>query len=584
MLHFVHPEGPAWVFLVVAGFIALIPLVLERVRVPGIIGLLAAGLVIGPHGLKIVVGTNTAVSDVGQIGLLYLMFLAGLELDLEVLRKYRNRAVGFGLLTFAVPLVLGTVTGVGLGYSSKAALLLGSIFASHTLIAYPEARRLGVTADPAVAVTVGATVLTDTLALVVLAAVAGATVERASATTVAGRIVIGLGLLLTWCFVVLPRVVRWTFTRLQPDRTVRYAVLLTGFLSAAVVADVVGIEGIVGAFFAGLALNRLVPNGGPLMERIEFFGGALFIPIFLMSVGLVIDPAVLIKPATLGIAAAFAGACVGGKAIAAVLTRFAFGWSWPQVGAVLGLSVAQAAATLAATFVGFEIHLLSEETVNAVLVVIVVSLVIASFLTPAAAGRIPIPPMEASTLGRHVLLSVLDPTFLPVAAAVASPLARADGGLVVTVLLQGADGPLPDLSAARSVLDRAGLDCELFVRICDSPDSELSDLVREHRASIVVTDVRVRALPAPSIELYRASGAPLRLAVVGAGRDRPLVTAVAAALQRGGLPTAQDSDTTALLLSADRETDATCAAAARVRPASVPGSSSLLTPALLPGV
>lgn len=285
-----------------------------------------------------------------------------------------------------------------------------------------------------------------------------------------------------------------------------------------------------------------------------------------MSFGLVIDPAVLIKPATLGSAAAFAGACVGGKAIAAVLTRVAFGWSWPQVGAVLGLSVAQAAATLPATFVGFEIHLLFEEVVNAVLVVIVVSLVIASFLTPAAAGRIPIPPTGASTLGRHVLLGVLDPTFLPVAAAVASPLARADGGLVVAVLLQAANGPPPDLSAARSVLDRAAVDCEMFVRICDSPDAELSDLAREHRSSLVVTDVRVRALPAPSVELYRASGAPLRTTVIGAGRDRPLVTAVAAALQRGGLPTAQDIDATTLLLSGDRETDGTCAAAAGFGP------------------
>ncbi len=204
------------------------------------------------------------------------------------------------------------------------------------------------------------------------------------------RIVFGLALLAGWYFGVLPRVTRWFFAVAggEEQRTVRFVFVLCCFLSGAVLASVVGVEGIVGAFFAGLALNRLVSAGGPLMERIGFFGSALLIPLFLVSVGLIIDPAVMASPATIGLAALFVVACVGGKALAAGLTRRLLRFSRAEVATVFGLTVAQAAATLAATRVGFQIGLFGERVVNAVLILIVVSLLLASGFATTAGRRV----------------------------------------------------------------------------------------------------------------------------------------------------------------------------------------------------
>ena len=257
------------------------------------------------------------VDSLGHIGLLYLMFLAGLELDLNVFARLRQAAIQFGLLTFALPMAFGFVGARWLGFDLPASILIGSLWASHTLVMYPIMQRFGITADPAVATTVGATVITDTLALLVLAVVAsGATGEGGLASNLA--LLVGLGVLALYCAFVLTFLTRWFFGGLGQDRTLRFVFVLAAFLSASFVAELGGIEGIVGAFFAGLALNRLVPNGGPLMDRVEFFGGALFIPAFLVSVGLLIDPTVLADPRTWQLAIVFAISLVLGKGGAAL--------------------------------------------------------------------------------------------------------------------------------------------------------------------------------------------------------------------------------------------------------------------------
>jgi len=407
------------------------------------------------------------VHALGELGLLYLMFVAGLELDFTVFARYRRQAAIFSFLTFTIPLGLGALGGFLVGYGAAASLLLGSLFASYTLVVYPIVRNLGLSANGAVATTVGATVLTDTLALVVLAGVAGSASGDAGGLELASQIGLGLAILGAFCFVVLPRVARWFFAGVGASRVLRYGFVLACLLAGGVLAETIGIEPIVGAFFAGLALNRLVPNEGEFMERIEFFGSALLVPIFLVSVGTIIDPAVLVDPETLGVAGIFTVACVGGKLIAAVLCRPLFRFTGAEVGVVFGLSVAQAAATLAATFVGLQIGLFTTTTVNAVMIVIVVSLVAASTAAQRFGRAVPTPAADTTRIGRCVLTHVDDPADVPEVLGIAARVAGQDAGIVRPVAIVADGHPRPDaelLHVTEASITKLGLDAEVDIR------------------------------------------------------------------------------------------------------------------------
>jgi Kef-type K+ transport system membrane component KefB len=454
------PKGAPWEFLVVFATLLLGPVLFRRAGIPGIIGLLIGGYAIGPHGLGLIGAGNSTLPDLGQLGLLYLMFVAGVELDLNLLSRYRRSAVAFGLLTFIFPMALGTIVGLALGWEVSAAILLGSLLSSHTLITYPAVREAGLSSDPAVATAVGSTVLTDTLALVVLAAVAGSVGGGRSSAEVALQLGVGLVVLVCFSLLVLPLLAEWAFRWLGAERSVRYVVAITAFLSAATVAELFGIEGIVGAFFAGLALNRLVPNEGQLMDRIEFFGGAVFIPVFLVSVGLILNPAVMVKGETLGLAALFIVACLGGKALAAMLSARLLGFSRSQAGLLFSLSAAQAAATLAATVIGFQIGLFDSAVVNAVLVVILVSVLASTIIGDRASASVPT--SEGSRpLGARVVVGVGDPEQARGALTIARRISRADGGVVHPVLVMPETAPFtPKVARARfgEVVAAAGVD------------------------------------------------------------------------------------------------------------------------------
>lgn len=430
------PKGPPWEFLVIFATLLLGPVVVERARVPGLIGLLLGGYVVGPHALDLIGPGNSTVPDLGQLGLLYLMFVAGVELDLNLLRRYRRSAIVFGLLTFALPMALGTTVGLALGWETQAAILLGSLLASHTLITYPTVRDAGLASDPAVATAVGSTVLTDTLTLVVLAAVAGSVGGGRTPIDVAIQLIVGLTVLISFSLIVLPRAGAWAFRVFGAERGVRYVVAITAFLAAATVAEVFGIEGIVGAFFAGLALNRLVPNEGQLMDRIAFFGGAVFIPVFLVSVGLILNPAVIVQGQTLALAGLFILACLGGKLVAALLSGRLLAFSRVQVALLFSLSASQAAATLAATIVGFQLGLFSSSVVNAVLVLIFVSLLVSTVVAGRASSRAGSRDRRAAQLlGARVIVGTGDPALAAGALSLAVRIARADGGIVEPVLV-----------------------------------------------------------------------------------------------------------------------------------------------------
>jgi Kef-type K+ transport system membrane component KefB len=424
------PNGAYWDFLVVFLAIVIGPPLVRRARVPGLIGLLLAGYAIGPNGLNLIQAGNGTVPEMGDLGLLYLMFVAGVEMDLRMLRHDRRAAVIHGVTAFALPMAFGVVVGLGLGWSTPAALLLGSLLASHTLLLYTSVRNAGFGADPAVPASVGATVITDTLSLVVLACVAGFETDTGTIAGSAAQVAVGLVVLVAFTFGLLPHLVRVAFRYLGTDRSVRYVLALAAFLAAATVAEVFGIEGIVGAFFAGMAVNRLVPNEGPLMDRIEFFGSAVFIPVFLLSVGLLIDPGVLVDPETLRLAGLFVVACIGGKALAAWLSRYTLGYTRTQSAIAFALSAPQAATTLAATIVGYDIGLFDESVVNAVLVLILVSIVAGTVVLARAERSAPHTPPAPAHLGSRILVAIADGAQAATAYAIATRVAAPDGGVV----------------------------------------------------------------------------------------------------------------------------------------------------------
>ncbi len=558
------PKGAPWEFLVLFATLLLGPVILRRARVPGIIGLLLGGYVIGPNGLGLIGSGNSTLPDLGQLGLLYLMFVAGVELDLNLLRRYRRSAVVFGLLTFAFPMTCGTIVGLVLGWEADAAILLGSLLASHTLITYPTVRDAGLASDPAVATVVGSTVLTDTLTLVVLAGVAGSVGEGRSAPEVAVQVGVGLAVLIAFSLIVLPRLAEWAFKWLSAERSVRYVVAITAFLSAATVAELFGIEGIVGAFFAGLALNRLVPNEGLLMDRIAFFGGAVFIPVFLVSVGLILDPSVMFELKTLELAGLFLLACMGGKAAAAALSSRLLGFSRPQAGLLFSLSVAQAAATLAATVVGFQLGLFDSSVVNAVLVVIFVSVVVSTVVAGRSSRRLHAGDHGPRPLGTRVVVGVGDPDTAHGALSIAVRIARADGGVVHPVLVLGETAPIVH-KHARDRLERvvaaAGVD-GLPTTIVDS--SLLNGSVRAGVAAeatlVLVAESPPEAGPdgagdgdahadtagrRPPVAIVRGDAERLgavRVMLDGAGEAKPSLMAEMAARVSGGAAARLDEE------------------------------------------
>ncbi len=498
IIHVEAPTGPALPFLVLFLVIVLGPMIIERFKVPGIIGLLLGGLIIGPHALGIVGSGNTTVPDLGQIGLLYLMFVAGLELDLRLVQANRRATIIYSLLTFSLPMLAGTLAGLAIGFSTAAAILLGSLLASHTLVVYPMIRDMGRGNDPAVATGVGATVVTDTLTLMVLAAVSGVTLGQSGGLDIAAQLVTGLLGLAIGCFVVLPRLARVFLARYGTSRSARYVFALVAMLAAATLAEVFAIEGIVGAFFAGLALNRLVPNEGDLMERIEFFGGAVFVPVFLVSVGLIINPAVMFDPETLRLAGIFIAACFGGKALAALATRPLLGYRWPEVGILFSLTIPQAAATLAATIVGYDIGLFGTKTVNAVLVLIAVSLVLSASITPIFTKRLAVGTPPAGRVGRRVLL-VIDghhPLRRGVA-ELAVRLAASDDGVVIPVVF-GTEADMPDeATTSRPVelmLVGLGIDRPIEIFIDRTVAAGIRHAARSFRTTSVVADDGAGAL------------------------------------------------------------------------------------------
>ncbi len=492
------PSGTAWEFLVLFLVVIIGPPLLERARLPGIIGLLLGGFVIGPNGLNLIGAGNTTVPELGQLGLYYLMFVAGVELDLALLRVHRRAVLIFAALTFALPMLFGSLVGFSMSWGAPAALLLGALLASHTLLVYPTVRSAGLATHRAVAAAVGATVLTDTASLIVLAAVSGSQLVGGSAASIGLQIAFGLLVLVVFCFAILPRLVRIAFRYLGTDRIVRYLLAIASFLAAATLAGSLGIEGIVGAFFAGLGLNRLVPNEGPLMDRIDFFGAAVFVPIFLVSVGLLLQPSVMVRGETLKLAALFILASAGGKTVASFLSRGALHLSTNEAALMLGLTIPQAAATLAATVVGFNIGLFDQSVVNAVLVLILVSILTATLIVERVKRAVPLPRREDRGLGKRILVALEDPDQAAIGFAIGARIAAPDNGVVRGLLAcrpNETRSSEPNLARLRRAGYAVGLDTDPALLVDSSLAEGIVNVVAVQDPSLVLVGQRSLDVP-----------------------------------------------------------------------------------------
>jgi Kef-type K+ transport system membrane component KefB/mannitol/fructose-specific phosphotransferase system IIA component (Ntr-type) len=345
-----------------------VPILAERVRVPGVIGLIVAGAAVGPHGLGLLARDQTIVL-LGTVGLLYLMLMVGLELDLHQFNRYRNRSIVFGLLSFLIPAALGVVLGLFLGYSAGSALLLASAFSSHTLLAYPIASRLGIVRNEAVTTALGGTILTEILALLLLAVVANSARGGALDAAFWVRLTLSFGVYVGVVMWGLPRLGRWFFRQAGEGGT-EFIFVLASLFTVAYLSHAAGVEPIVGALLAGLALNRLVPGHGTLMNRIHFAGNTIFIPFFLLSVGMLVNVRALDSGRAWTISIVLTVGVIASKWLAAKVTEKAFRYDADEGWVVFGLTVPHAAGTLAIVLVGYELGLLDQTEVNAVVLMI----------------------------------------------------------------------------------------------------------------------------------------------------------------------------------------------------------------------
>ena len=410
---------PTWIFLLVLLIILFAPILLNKLRIPHIIGMILAGLVIGEHGFNIL-ARDSSFELFGKVGVYYIMLLAGLEMNMSDFKKHRGKAVMLGLLAFVIPIGIGLVTNMLLlEYSLLTSVLLASMYASHTLVAYPIVIRYGISRQRSVSIAVGGTAVTDTLTLLVLAVISGLFRGEGGGWFWLWLVlkVVVLGVLIMYLF---PRIARWFFRRYD-DNVMQFIFVLALVFLGAGLMEFIGMEGILGAFLVGLVLNRLIPHVSPLMSHLEFVGNALFIPYFLIGVGMLIDVHVIFGGGdALKVAAVMVLVALTGKWIASWLTQKIYRMTPLERDLMFGLSNAQAAATLAAVLVGYGLiqpngeRLLNEDVLNGTVLLILVTCVVSSFTTERAARRMAMDEAhpeedDPSRLPEKILIPVANP-------------------------------------------------------------------------------------------------------------------------------------------------------------------------------
>ncbi|MCT7967603.1 cation:proton antiporter [Laspinema sp. D1] len=388
------PEGPIVEFTLLLLVILIVPPIFENLRLPGLIGLLVAGVVLGPDGAGLLNPNTDTIKLLSDIGKIYLMFVAGLEIDIQQFRKTKNRSIGFGFATFLVPLIVGTIIGRTFGFDWNPSILIGSLLASHTLLGYPIVNRLGVVGNEAVTVTIGATIFTDIGALLVLAICVSFNAGEFTAFSLILQLVL-LGLYSTGVLFGVDRAGKEYFRRTGDEEGNQFLFVLLALFLAAVGAQLINVDQIVGAFLAGLAVNDVVGNG-PVKEKVEFVGSVLFIPFFFVGMGLLLDINGFIETLTtsLGLTLAIVFGLLGSKFIAALVAKILYRYQWIETLTMWSLSVPQVAATLAAALVGVQQGVITPEVFNTVIVLMLVTSILGPVMTARFASKLPVPKVQ----------------------------------------------------------------------------------------------------------------------------------------------------------------------------------------------
>ena len=478
---------PVLKFLLILLIILAAPLLLNKLRIPHLLGLIIAGAIIGPHGFNLVLRDSSIILS-GTAGLLYIMFLAGLEIDMADFKRNSTKSLAFGMYTFLIPMILGTVVGIWvLRFNVLTSVLLASMFASHTLIAYPIISKLGISKNKAVSITVGGTMITDTLALLVLTIIVGMATGQVN-----DMFWIRLGVsILIFALIVLfgfPFIGRWFFKHVH-DNISQYIFVLVMVFLGSFLAQVAGMEAIIGAFLSGLALNQLIPQSSPLMNRVEFVGNAIFIPFFLLGVGMLIDYRTFFTSfETIKVGLIMIIVATAAKYIAAWMPQKTFHLSTDQRSVIFGLSNAQAAATLAAVMVGYNvitgtdangepIRLLNESVLNGTILMILVTCTIASFAAQKGAHNIAAQDIsdkeENKKESEHILIPVSNEEtveeLVNLSLAIKSP--QNKNGLFALKVIDNHHSDEKALKQSRRVLQTA-------VNTAAATDTQMKDLLR----------------------------------------------------------------------------------------------------------
>ncbi|HIK45391.1 MAG TPA: cation:proton antiporter [Leptolyngbyaceae cyanobacterium M65_K2018_010] len=551
------PDSPLLAFTILLLVSVTIPPLFERLRLPGLVGLLAAGVLLGPSVTGLLDPAGEVEKLLSDIGKIYLMFVAGLEIDLRDFKKTRNRSLTFGAATFAIPLTTGFVLSRGFGFDWIAAVLVGSLLASHTLLAYPIVMRLGVTKEESVTATVGATIFTDIGALLVLAMCVSAQAGEFSGQFVVTQLFL-LALFSTVVLFGLDWLGKQYFLRNGDREGNQFLFVLAAVFLTAIGSELVNIEAIVGAFLAGLAVNNVVGNS-PVKEKVEFVGGVLFIPFFFICMGLLLDVRILVESLTtnLGFTLALSLALISSKLLAALAVKPLHRYTWYQTLTMWSLSLPQVAATLAAAVVGLKRGILSELELNAVIVMMLVTSVLGPLLTSRFAGHLITPqfsptkslslwfddsasvtgPEGLATADTAVLsapFTVVVPIYNPVTQRylieMAALLANHEQGHVIPVTIARATGHMddPELVAAlgqrRKLLQKAELLSQEFnaqafsvLRIDDDVAAGITRTAREQNASLILMGWSRRGLRAKLFgtlidDVFWASHCPVAVA------------------------------------------------------------------------
>jgi len=408
-------SNPVLVFSLLLFIILVAPIIFRRFKIPGIIGLILSGVVVGPFALNLL-ENNSAIDLFSTIGLLYIMFIAGLDLDMNEFKRTRYKSFLFGFFTFILPLSIGfPFCYFILGYGFNASMLIASMFSTHTLVSYPIVSKLGISKNQAVAVAVGGTILTDTAVLIILAVVIGNS-EGSLNQAFWIRLVASLAVFSAIMFLLIPKITKWFFSKLESEKHAHYIFVLAVVFFAAFLAEISGVQPIIGAFVAGLALNPLIPKSSALMNRIEFIGNSLFIPFFLISVGMLVDLRVIFNgPMAIIIAVSLTIVAIIGKWLAAYFTQITFKYSKAQRKLIFGLSSSHAAATLAVILVGYKAGILDENILNGTIILILVTCIVASFATEKASKQILLSEESNDLSNKEVHFFYTENILLPIA-------------------------------------------------------------------------------------------------------------------------------------------------------------------------